>query len=193
MHTLRDTHHTRNLGNIENIMSKFIIVVSLNLIAFSTIGQNDSLIEERIPCTKSDWVNLELAKPTSNNVSFYDLIDTITIIDTIQNFFYNKYLVDSIYDSEINESTLIVFYLPKKSHDKLIIGNSYQVRSRNSNPNIVMSKRDTIVLLDHNPKYYKRQCLVQVSKKKYKRDPDCIPISVDYFRVEKIKTLPNKK
>ena len=102
-------------------------------------------------------------------------------------------MVDSIYDSEINESTLIVFYLPKKSHDKLIIGNSYQVRSRNSNPNIVMSKRDTIVLLDHNPKYYKRQCLVQVSKKKYKRDPDCIPISVDYFRVEKIKTLPNKK
>ena len=62
-------------------MSKFIVVIIFQLIAFSTTGQIDSLNEgQHYPSTQSELINAELAIPVSNNFSSYDIIDTIKII-----------------------------------------------------------------------------------------------------------------
>jgi hypothetical protein len=142
--------------------------------------------------TTNEIIKSELFSKVSSQFSFYDIIDTITIADTVYNYFYNMYLVDSSYSASNNEATLKIFYCGKRVNDKLEIGQSYIVKSRKTNPLVFTktSKNDTIVFISDDLKHFKRDCMQRVSKRKLRRDPVCIPVAIEYYRIEKLKVLP---
>jgi hypothetical protein len=138
-----------------------------------------------------ETIKSELYTKVDSQFSSYDILDTIVIADTIPSYFYRMYLVDSIYSVSDKKATLKIYYCGKSLNDKLEIGQSYIVKSYKTNP-LVFTKMasDTIVFISDDLTRYKRDCMVKVSKKTLKKDPDCIPVVIDYYRIKKIKVLP---
>jgi hypothetical protein len=170
------------------------------------IGQTDTLMEFDEP-----YEGLGVLEVLESPVKYkgYRIIDTafnsadssylVSILNTPDTLgVYNRYLVDSSYNADINEAVLNIIYVEKKSYQILKVGSSYEVVTIKRNPNIYIYENDTIEMMrgccySDFGIVYKETCWMYKKNADPKDYEGCIPTRIEYFELIKVKTLPNKK
>jgi hypothetical protein len=165
------------------VVLRSILVLFCLFVCYSqSIGQEKSSLKDIC----KQIIQEELSNKVGTEFSYYDQVDTIKIIRSYTNGFYDFYVVDSLYDGQENEITLITLFVPAQLLDKLSTHQTYLVNARPSSPDVTVINQDTVLIIHQDSWTY----IIDLDPKTGKpKRPEKPSKPVKYFRIEKLKVL----